>query len=126
MMKKTQKIREAGGLYKLGKKHRDPRTYAWYRQRKKRGFDDRELWNLDHTIAKFTLPRLKRFKEVCGGYPADLTPEQWPKILDDMIYAMQTIADEWEVESATLSKIDYDRVNKGLNLFAKYFRHLWW
>lgn len=30
----------------------DVRQKKWKKQRKKRGFDDTELWNLDRTIAK--------------------------------------------------------------------------
>ena len=36
----------------------------WKLERKSRGFDNTELWNLDATIAEFTLPRLIAFKEM--------------------------------------------------------------
>lgn len=100
----------------------DSRKYKWYRQRKKRGFDDRELWSLDHTIAKFVLPRLIGFREIKGGYPGTLTSEKWDAILDKMIYSMQAICDEWE---GKYEKGGEEKIKKGLNLFAKYFRHLW-
>lgn len=36
----------------------------WELERKSRGFDSTELWNLDATIAEFILPRLIAFKEM--------------------------------------------------------------
>lgn len=39
------------------------RRLRWFIQRRRRGFDDRELWGLDFTIAKFILPRLKAFND---------------------------------------------------------------
>jgi len=106
----------------------DPRRFNWYRQRKKRGFDDRELWSLDHTIAKFTLPRLIAFKEGRFGYPGNLTEEKWDNILDQIIWSMQAIIDEWEggLEDIRDIRTHEKKINKGINLFGKYFRHLWW
>ena len=101
----------------------DSRKDIWYRQRKKSGFDDRETWSLDHTIVEFVLPRLIRFREITPGYPANLTLKKWGKILDQIIYSMQAICDEWEGKEVTL---DEKKINKGIYLFGKYFRHLWW
>lgn len=100
---------------------RDLRRSTWYRQRKLRGFDDRETWSLDRTIAKFILPRLIRFRNITPGYPGNLTMEKWKSVLDKIIYSLQSICDEWGGKI-----IDEKRVNKGINLFGKYFRHLWW
>lgn len=38
---------------------------------KKQGLyvNPKETWNLDYTIAKFVLPRLKLFKKLNNGYP---------------------------------------------------------
>src|SRR5579864_412113 len=101
----------------------DKRRFAWYRQSKERGFDDRETWCLHMTIAKFALPRLKRFKEVGCEYPMDLTSEKWDKILDDIIYAMEISADDhkWYLDTT-----DDKRVNRGCKLFGQYFFNLWW
>ena len=106
----------------------DSRRSRWYRQRKKRGFDDRELCNFDHTIAKFVLPRLLSFKENKIVYPADLTMEMWDNILDGIIYSMQAICDEWAGADMDLDFfISNDKkVRKGLKLFGEYFRNLWW
>jgi len=37
------------------------RRIRWWVQRRRRGFDDRELWSLDSTITDFVYPRLKAF-----------------------------------------------------------------
>ena len=58
-------------------------------QRRTRGWDDSDTWSLDHTIAKFVLPRLKLFRKIDFGYPAGLTSEEWNWILDEMIWAME-------------------------------------
>lgn len=109
----------------------DKRRYLWSKQRKERGFDDRELWSLDHTIAKFVLPRLIAFKEVRFGYPGNLDKEKWDKILDQIIYAMRAVNDEWSEKeivhsSATKLKKHFRDVDKGIKLFGEYFRYLWW
>jgi hypothetical protein len=113
-----------------GKTMSDKRSSKWYRQRKKMGFDDRATWCLDHTLAEYILPRLKRFREVTYGYPGNITMEEWQVILDKMIYSMQAIVDEWN--NVTIDRTDKDfrkeevKVHQGLCLFGKYFRHLWW
>jgi len=107
----------------------------WWWQRRRRGFDDSELWNLDHTIAKFILPRLKRFKEICHGYPSELHVDgdgkigekRWDEILDKMIISFEAVInmDETILEG----KEAYEAANKhhkeGMKLFCEYFGNLW-
>ena len=106
----------------------------YLRERLERGFDDTEIWNLCDTVAMFILPRLKRFKEVNKGYPAELTPEGWDEVIEKMIYAF---------EHSEYEDLDYDgknwfelpetekneilcKITEGLNLFARHFFDLWW
>lgn len=101
----------------------DPRQELWKQQREERGFDDTELWNLDVTIAEFILPRLKKFREVCFGYPGDLnSQEEWHSILDKIIKAMEII----DSDDKILSQKDFLLKEEGLKLFAEYFSNLWW
>ncbi len=119
-----------------------------------RGWSDRDIWSLDYTIAKFALPRLIRLKEVKHGVPGSMfedfngtytdkqvetAKKKWDEILDEMIFAMDYIANdrEWQYypdkkwpEKTT--KDDYielraveERVQKGLVLLGTYFRNLW-
>lgn len=105
------------------------RSIRFFFQRQMRGWDDADTWSLDMTIAKFALPRLKRFKEINDGYPYGLTIEEWNEILNKMIYALEFCADEGQfdlVEDAEERKNNWKRVEEGLELFGKYFRSLWW
>ena len=97
------------------------REIKYKKQRLKRGFDDSETWSLYTTIASFIVPRLKRFKKVNNGYPANLTEEEWDTILDKMIFSFENCDHDKLFE-----KEFYDKYEEGINLFAKYFMGLWW
>ena len=87
---------------------------------KKNGFDKSECWNLNTTIAEFTLPRLKYFRDNTVSYPdVGIGFEGWKEILDKMIYSFERVIDD-DYESH-----EYDKVQEGLDLFAKYYMNLW-
>lgn len=93
----------------------DERRIKYRIQRKERGFDDTELWNLDDTILRFTLPRLKIFRNYTKSYPIGMTFEEWQNIIDKMIDGIEKyIVDSWDSEA-----------QEGIDLFFKYFNHLW-
>lgn len=95
----------------------DERKELYKKQRIERGFDDTELWNLDSTILKFVLPRLKAFKECTCGYPGTVkSEEEWQNILQKMIDSIEKIIND------NADDEDYD----GFELFKKYFFNLWW
>ncbi|MHA2279801.1 MAG: hypothetical protein ACXAC5_02780 [Promethearchaeota archaeon] len=96
------------------------------------GFSDDETWDLGYTIAKFALPRLKRFREIEAGHPACYTEEQWFTMIDTMIYALDAVIKDGEGNlysdcqiSEDYQKIDR-KVQEGLRLLGKNFRGLWW
>lgn len=110
----------------------DKRYKSYVRQLKKVGFSDTETWNLDSVISEFILPRLKRFKETCNGFPGGrgLTMNKWYKMLDKMIFAF-----EWNVGcnadsnfnlSEKEEKANWKKYKEGMSLFSEYFRDLWW
>jgi len=90
-------------------------------QLEERGFSDSELWNLDMSIAIFVYPRLKRLKKIKHGYPSNLTPKKWNKIIDKMLLAFEYIIDD----CATIDKEKQLKIEEGLKLFGEYFQHLW-
>lgn len=96
--------------------------FLW--QRLTRGFDDSQTWNLDARLAEHILPRLKRFKEVNIGYPPDLTWEEWQAILDQMIMAIEWHASDCVERDGSADR--YFKVSEGMELFGRYFCHLWW
>lgn len=96
------------------------RHIRWFWQRLTRGFDDRDLWSLDYTIMAFTLPRLKRFRQVTDGYPGDLPDfEAWEAELDLMIAAFEYLLSDQVI---LLPDEDHQR---GLDLFHSRFGYLW-
>lgn len=116
----------------------DENRLKYLKQRLESGFDDTETWNLDMTIANFLIPRLERFKELCNGYPETedcKSFEEWQAIIDEMIFAFRYGSDDsalyegtpmWEIrDKEVLEKIN-ERIRRGLDLFAKHFRGLWW
>ncbi len=93
----------------------------WY-QRRTRGWDDSDLWSLDQTMAKWILPRLRRFRDAQHGHPGDTTEAEWIASLDDMIAAFEIAASEryW------CPSVEQDAIiARGLTTFAKRFRALW-
>lgn len=103
--------------------HLIKRRFRLLYQRLTRGWADSDTWALDLVIAKFALPRLKRFRELNNGHPCNMTEEAWNARLDDMIYALTYAANE---DLQYDRSIDLVRVERGLRQFGKYFLHLWW
>ncbi len=93
-------------------------------QRVVRGWSDSDTWSLDHTIAKFVLPRLKRFKALNSVVPCEFTEESWDAELDKMIAAMEFLAgdERW----ACFDKEKLSDVEAGVCSFGKHFTALWW
>lgn len=100
----------------------DERLAVFAEQRKERGFDDTETWSLDYAIAKFAIPRLKRFKELHICHPPNITMEEWDEKIQDMIDGFEEV-----VKDGTGGmEVDYDKMDKGLDTFREYYRDLWW
>lgn len=125
------------------------------RQKKIRNIKYKDIINLDSTLARFILPRLKFFKKKKFNYPYNSTLEEWKAILDKMILAFELILDDhepdfgdinyhtektddghWKMikdhnstfDSEAYMKWHEDReakIKEGLQLFAKYFQSLW-
>lgn len=94
----------------------------WLKQRKKRGFDDSELWHLDSTINDFIYKRLIRFKKINRGFPMNLTWKKWNKIIDKMIIG-------FELENklnAELTEKEKKSIKKAYKLFAKWHQDLFY
>lgn len=69
-----------------------PVKFFW--QRRTRGWDDSETWNLDVTMARFLGPRLRRLKELQRGHPTGITEEEWNTILDKILWSLEYLQDE--------------------------------
>lgn len=115
----------------------------------------KETWSLDVNLAKYIIPRLKKFKKLNNGYPSIgemNTPEKWDEALDKMIQAFEYVIDldEYWIDDPKYDYTDimfgknkefYEKIkenkitedirrlaaiNEGLQLFAKYYMSLWW
>lgn len=117
------------------------KSIKWKLQKIFRGYSDIEMWNLDDTISKWIVPKLKTFKSITQGYPASLdTFEEWQDMLDEMIFGFEWPANEteWYTKNVFYLTGDAkeekrkefeamnDRAKKGRMLFAAHFNGLWW
>lgn len=94
-------------------------------QKYTRGWDDSDLWNLDRVVILHTLPRLKRYRELCFGHPCCFdSQEEWWEVLDHIIWSFeQHLKDDYL--SHLLDKEDRDKVEKGFKLFGEYLPGMW-
>lgn len=86
----------------------------------------KDCMNLDKTIAKFIVPRLKYFRENTDLYPENdeiKSYDQWLSMLDDMIHAFELLGDE-DYTGKTF-KDNIEDISRGLVSFCKYYTYLW-
>lgn len=110
--------------------------------------DPWDTWNMDLTLAQIIIPMLKQLRDTTHGYPQDFFDgdeyvdagdigggfEKWKETLNEMIWAFEEIL----TEDQNLVNINFkdpswkekelvrgDKIQNGLNLFAKYYRALW-
>lgn len=113
----------------------DSRHWKWFWQRRKYGFDEREIWNLDYRIIEFIFPRLKLLRKNLVGYPPDFkTCREWEQAIDKMILAFELhnkregYPFDWpdpKTPEEVKEKEDAKKFEEGWNLFVKYFDGLW-
>jgi len=99
------------------------RSVCFFFQRRCQGFDDSEVWNLDCSFGEWIYPRFKRLREIQQGHPSQISQDKWEKILDEIEYAFSIIADEDKYFN--LGDEDWDKVEKGMALFAEWFNCFW-
>ena len=98
------------------------RKIKFFFQRRIRGFDDSEIWDLDYSFMKWLLPRLKRFQEVSDGtYPGNLTNAEWQKQLTTAIENLTFILENDEFEDGYFKKRE-----AFFKWFCKHCEWLWW
>ena len=82
-----------------------------------------EVWNTDNTIAQLIVPRLQAFKALDKhGYCPDFKGmREWHNAIQKMIDAFELMKYAGRVNT----KEEERTMEEGLDLFRKYFRHLW-
>ena len=102
----------------------DDRYSEYVKEKEETGISSEETWSLCDQAAIFLAPRLKAFKENAQGFPTEFkSMEEWEAVLDKMIFAFESFVSDNYHE---FSDEDLKRIDEGLQLFAKYFRDLWW
>ena len=97
------------------------RYIGWIPYRIKHGFFPDDLWGLNSTIIKFTLPRLKEFRRNVHDYPCDLNnTAEWQAVLDEIIWAFENY-DELPADKEVWARFD-----KAMDFWGKYFCDLWY
>lgn len=78
-------------------------------------------------LAEIILPRLQRFQELHIGYPHNMSPEEWNDILSKMIWGFQWYAarGKYAIDSQEEPE-NVARAHTAIELFGKFFGHLWW
>jgi hypothetical protein len=83
---------------------------------------DDDTFSLDHTLALIIHPALVKIKEKFVQYPSHpgslSSAQEWLEIIDCMIFSFEKVInnDYW----------DEDKIQKGFDLFGKYYQNLWW
>ena len=79
-----------------------------------------DTFSLDASLARWLLPRIRLFRKVNQGHPADLTKEEWDEIL---------VKIEWSLES-TIAVVIHGQFGSpwqsGNDLLGKHMNSLWW
>lgn len=106
---------------------------------------DYDTWSMDYTLSRIIYPMLVKFKADVMSFPTtleqsdvpaflqlkeglteeeefDLYEKQWEWVLNEMIYAFDLCSNS---EDAYPPFEEDERIQNGLELFGKYFRHLW-
>ena len=89
----------------------------------KNDFPIEEVWNTEHTLAQLIVPRLQAFKALDKhGGPSDFMDiREWNNAIQKMIDAFELM----KYAGASHTEDEERTIKQGLDLFCKYFQHLW-
>lgn len=135
--KRLQQAKESAGPIKT--KGDAKRAEKFRKQIIRKGYCDADLWSLNTSLAEYILPQLREFRNCTGGHPCSLkSTEAWQAIIDKMIWAFDMLIQEndwpnWETkkkgetDNQWLRRLEAIReeMQKGFELFGKWFPHLW-
>ena len=104
----------------------------WFFQKLFRGYSDPEWYSFEYSHSEYCIPRLKHLRKVMNSWPGGFyeeikTPEDWGKILDEMVEGFEA--------NLKLSNCEYEtneegaelraKLDRGIMLFSRYYWHLW-
>jgi hypothetical protein len=101
--------------------------------------DSWDSWNADYTLALIIYPVLKQLRKTKHGWAilddddgfnfeergisAD-SKKRWNEVMDAMIWSFKHIVKNKEFDKQGFTEY-HARIDRGLVLFGKYYRHLW-
>lgn len=120
----------------------------WAYQRVFRGYDDKWYWSFNHQVADVAIKVFKNMSKKVWGHPSELKFKKWQKILMKIAEGFEAYKEIHEgdsymiptgyyYEEGFLKGLEKRVINKkklkelekkqkkGLELFAKWFSHLW-
>lgn len=103
-------------------KENDEREEAFSKQRVERGFDDSETWSLDYTLARFLLPRLKRYLEL--SRKVIYRPKEEEQKLDDLVKMLELIIKDGDGDNLSIEEKIH--IGKSLPYLSELLFSLWW
>lgn len=144
-------------LYRIWNYHISmiPKEIKWFIQRGKRGWADCDIWSYDNYNARVNrdaLTKLKKIQNILplwdGTEPEEVAQARWHGIMDDMIFAFDSIAKEGNGElefwyegceesrevfkkkecfkdTIWQTKEENERMKKGMQLFIEHYFKLW-
>lgn len=95
-------------------------------QKLTRGFSDEEMWELDVTMSKWLLPRIRHWNKTRHGYFNGLTEKQTDKVVANIIESLEFNASGGVYDYTKrgyLKKLE--KHAKGLRLLGEYWTQFW-
>ena len=116
-----------------------PKKFKWFIQRRKRGFDDLEVWNLKSYLKIFLAKRIEVWlKRGVNSYVDGISYTKWVNILKEILWwARDSVKEEhklWErKKSKEISEKEYNkqlkkwykRVERATGYLGEYAEDLW-
>lgn len=95
----------------------------YFIQRGRRGYSDRDAWNLHSYLAEW-MPAALRSLQGGHGHPLGMTRKGWDRRLEIMARGFEAVNHIWE-ESPLGWKRGKRVLRRGMKLFAEHFLNLW-
>lgn len=107
---------------------KDKRNKKWKKERKKYGFDSRDTWNLDSTMAELLYERLKMFNKVniidtsCHTVEVDDVKMSMQEAIDELLKALKARLTEDSLE------VIYNNEVRAWKIWLKLIEKgiMWW
>lgn len=110
----------------------DERNSLWEKQQEEYGFDERDTWNLDHTMLELLYERIKMFIEVSEIMNHDLNKVTvdgeelpFPEVVDNLLELCETVIrnnNTFEMGLDEQAEIE----KKIWSIWAQTFQSFWW